>query len=64
MSVTPKTELLRISPRGVVQLPEWAWRRLLKMSRVRSKKKRIQRKVIKREFIRAVYRLLEKNEEQ
>lgn len=49
-----KQELLTVSPRGVVQLPEWVWKRLLKMSGVRSRKKRHQKKAIKKEFIKMI----------
>jgi hypothetical protein len=41
---------------GRISLPEWLWRLLLHNSGIRSKRARIQKKVIKRETMRAIYR--------
>jgi hypothetical protein len=44
-------EEVKIGPKGRVDLPLWLCAALLKRSGVRSKKFRIQKKAIKREFI-------------
>lgn len=41
---------LIVNDNGSVQLPDWAWKALLKRSGIRSKKYRIQKKAVKREF--------------
>ncbi len=44
-------ELIEIDSNGVAILPKWVYQALLRKSGIKSKKKRIQNKVIKREFI-------------
>lgn len=46
----------------MVALPEWAWKRLLKMSGVRSKKKRIQKKAVKKLFIKILKEEMGRND--
>lgn len=51
--------LLRVGPKGVVHLPDWAWKALLKTSGVRSKKFRIQKKAVRRELHKLIRQALE-----
>jgi hypothetical protein len=43
-------EVLNIGKNGLVMLPLWAWKLLVKKSGIRSKRYRIQKKAVKREF--------------
>jgi hypothetical protein len=47
-------EIIRIDPRGQIDLPAWAWKILLKQSKIRSKKWRTQKKAVKRQFTKLV----------
>jgi hypothetical protein len=47
-----KKEILVLDDRGGVELPGWIVVALLKSAKVRSKRKRIVKKVVKKEFIR------------
>jgi hypothetical protein len=48
------TEIIKIGPKGRIDLPMWAWKALLRMSKVRSKKFRIQKKAVKKQFSKVV----------
>jgi t-SNARE complex subunit (syntaxin) len=58
-----KKEILVVEPNGMVQLPRWVWKRLLKMSRIRSRKKRHQKKAIKKQFMKLIREYFEQNQE-
>lgn len=49
-------EIIQISPTGAVTLPLWVWKRLLKESRLRSKRFRKQKKAVKKKFSELVKR--------
>ncbi len=44
-------ELIVVQPNGLIQLPDWAWKALLKKAGVRSKRYRVQKRVVKRLFM-------------
>ena len=52
-------EIVRIGHKGRVDLPLWAWNALLRKAGVRSKKHRVQKRVVKRAFTRLVREELE-----
>ena len=45
------SELIQIDDNGRIDLPRWVWKALLKKARVRSKRYRVQKRVVKREFM-------------
>lgn len=52
-------DLIEIDENGACNLPEWLWKRLLKQSGLRSKKKRKQKKAVKKQFIKLLLKGLE-----
>jgi hypothetical protein len=54
------TETIIVDKNGAVSLPKWLYTRLLKNYGCRSKKKRQQRKIIKKEFTRLLLEGLDK----
>jgi len=64
-SKTLKKALVRVSPKGVVTLPEWACELLLKSAGCKGKSPEYQHRVIRREFMKLLkdyVELAEKNE--
>ncbi len=51
MQSEPQKELIVVNEDGTILLPEWVQLAIIKKIGLRSKKKRIRNKVIKREFI-------------
>lgn len=54
----PKREIITINPNRSVTLPYWAWSRLLKLSGIRSRRKRHVKKAIKKMFCIVLLRAL------
>jgi hypothetical protein len=49
---------IAVDARGRIDLPMWAWKAILKKAGVRSKRYRVQKRVVKREFTRMVREVL------
>lgn len=53
-------EILQVDERGAVLIPEWIWHALLKEAGVRSKRYRVQKRVVKRLLLNKLKKHLER----